>query len=201
MQSRDALSVFPNVYHEHAVYLRYICAFYNDLPPLSIFLHGHRTSWHSSASPITKVRQLDLDKAASAREVFYSLNNVRECITLSKEDVGKWQRELRAQSLGWRRMMSAEMGEPPNPCGAYCCTQFIVSADRIRRRSHAFWRGLLADLLDQQVPNVCKVSGHMLELTWGYLLGEPGNFTCRKDGWGYCGVQPIFGGSRPRGDT
>ena len=34
---------------------------------------------------------------------------------------------------------------------AYCCTQFAVSAARIRLRSHLFWRSLLADLLDPEV--------------------------------------------------
>ena len=39
--------VTPNVFHEHAVYLRYICAFYDELPALSLFVHGHKTSWHN----------------------------------------------------------------------------------------------------------------------------------------------------------
>ena len=73
---------------------------------------------------------------------------------------------------------------------AYCCTQFAVSAARIRLRSHLFWRSLLADLLDPEVPEVCKISGHMLELFWGYLLGEPADFKCRDDLWGHRGPPP-----------
>ena len=46
--------VTPNVFHEHAVYLRYICAFYDVLPPLTAFLHGHHTSWHNRASPAAR---------------------------------------------------------------------------------------------------------------------------------------------------
>ena len=73
--------------------------------------------------------------------------------------------------------MSWELGPPPPTFKqAYCCTQFAVSAARIRLRSHLFWRSLLADLLDPEVPEVCKISGHMLELFWGYLLGEPAHF-------------------------
>jgi hypothetical protein len=30
---------------------RYICAFYDQLPRLSVFLHGHHTSWHNRNSP------------------------------------------------------------------------------------------------------------------------------------------------------
>ena len=37
----------PQVWHEHAVYLRYISAFYDLLPPFSIFIHGHHESWHT----------------------------------------------------------------------------------------------------------------------------------------------------------
>lgn len=85
------------------------------------------------------------------------------------------------------REMRPALGAPPWLKESYCCTQFLVSADRIRSRPHAFWRRLLADLLDPVVPPVCKVSGHLLELTWGYLLGEPPNATCRTDGWGAAG--------------
>jgi hypothetical protein len=49
------------------------------------------------------------------------------------------------------------LGEPPALRESYCCTQFLVSRDRIRTRPHAFWRRLLADLLDPSVPHVCKV--------------------------------------------
>ena len=89
-----------------------------------------------------------------------------------------------AQAQGWSREMEPTLGAPPSLRESYCCTQFLISADRIRARPHSFWRRLLADLLDPAVPQVCKVSGHVLELTWGYLLGEPNNATCRRDGWG-----------------
>jgi len=63
-------------------------------------------------------------------------------------EVEGWQREVRAQAHGWARVLAPTLGAPPRGCGGYCCTQFLVSADRIRARPHAFWRGLLADLLD-----------------------------------------------------
>ena len=37
---------------------------------------------------------------------------------------------------------------------------------------------------------MCKISGHMLELLWGYLLGEPADFECRDDLWGHRGPPP-----------
>jgi hypothetical protein len=46
------------------------------------------------------------------------------------------------------------------------------------------------DLTVQAVPQVCKVSGHVLELTWGYLLGEPPGATCKPTGWGEAGKRP-----------
>ena len=42
---------------------------------------------------------------------------------------------------------------------------------------------------------VCKLSGHMLELFWGYLLGEPADFQCRRDLWGHRGPPPHDGSS------
>ena len=110
--------------------------------------------------------------------------------------VPSWADEMAAQRYGWVRTMSKALGEPPKLREAYCCTQFIVSADRIRRRPLSFWRRLLADLLDTGTPPVCKVSGHVLELTWGYMLGEPANATCRTDGWGTTAAQSESPASR-----
>lgn len=107
-----------------------------------------------------------------------------------------WDAEAAAQVHGWARQMRWELGPPPATFKeAYCCTQFAVSAARIRRRSHLFWRSLLADLLDPEMPAVCKLSGHMLELFWGYLLGEPADFQCRRDLWGHRGPPPHDGSS------
>lgn len=91
------------------------------------------------------------------------------------------------QVHGWARNLRPILGKPPEPPiikEAYCCTQFMVSRDRIRARPHSFWRTMLADLLDDRVPETCKISGHSLEVIWGYLLGEPADFKCRSDGWG-----------------
>ena len=189
-RSDDGLYVVPNVFHEHAVYLRYICAFYHSLPRLSIFLHGHYSSWHNKRSPpaATQLEHMDLEAAAAAGNVYRSFNDFAECW---RDGHAEWETEMLAQAHGWVRELAPTLGQPPALKEAYCCTQFIVSADRIRRRPLSFWRQLLADLLDQAVPPVCKISGHVLELTWGYLLGEPANAECRKDGWGAAG--------RPRG--
>ena len=178
----------PNVFHEHAVYLRYICAFYDQLPKLSVFLHGHRSSWHNRQSPAAdQLLRTDLQSAASAKGgVYRSFNDYSQCW---RDHDGEWATEMLAQLHGWTREIGPLLGPPPQLKESYCCTQFLVSADRIRSRPHSFWRKLLADLLDQKVPQVCKVSGHVLELTWGYLLGEPPNATCRKDGWGASGIR------------
>ena len=182
-KSRTGLYVVPNVFHEHAVYLRYICAFYHSLPKLSVFLHGHRTSWHNrGAAAVDQLLRMDL--SATVRDgasVYRSFNDYSQCW---RDGRGEWADEMLAQAQGWRREMEPIIGPPPILKESYCCTQFLVSADRIRSRPHAFWRRLLADLLDPATPQVCKVSGHVLELTWGYLLGEPANATCRKDGYG-----------------
>ena len=176
--------VVPNVFHEHAVYLRYICAFYDRLPRLTAFLHGHATSWHNHNSASSQLLQMDLAAAARAGQVYRSFNDYKECW---RDGRGEWHDEMLAQAQGWAREMAPFVGAEPPLKESYCCTQFVVSADRIRARPHAFWRHLLADLLDPAVPQVCKVSGHVLELTWGLLLGEPANATCRRDGWGATG--------------
>ena len=187
--SASELYVVPNVFHEHAVYLRYICAFYDVLPKLSVFLHGHHHSWHNRRAPpaADQLLRIDLTTAAEAGDVYRSFNDFEECWRDGPS--GDWALELQAQLHGWRREMQPSIGAPPSIREAYCCTQFLVSADRIRKRPLAFWRRLLADLLDLSVPQVCKVSGHVLEMTWGYLLGEPADATCKKSGWGEAGAR------------
>ena len=87
--------------------------------------------------------------------MYVSFNELKECM----RPAAQWQAEVAAQLHGWARQLLHEVGPPPATFGeAYCCTQFAVSAARIRRRSHAFWRALLADLLDGEVPAVCKLS-------------------------------------------
>ena len=183
------LYVVPNVFHEHAVYLRYICAFYDRLPKLSVFLHGHRTSWHNRhTAAVDALLKMDLQAAASGGSVYRSFNDYSQCW---RDGRGEWADEMLAQRQGWMREMEPGVGAAPSLKESYCCTQFLVSADRIRKRPHEFWRRLLADLLDPAVPQVCKVSGHVLELTWGYLLGEPANATCRRDGYGAAHPQQV----------
>ena len=75
---------------------RYICAFYDDLPRLSVFLHGHETSWHHRRKPTAaeQLRRLDLRGAAQAGGVYLSFNDYQECW---REGSGEWERELVAQ--------------------------------------------------------------------------------------------------------
>ena len=186
-QASALLSVTPNLWHEHAVYLHYISAFYDSLPPLTAFVHGHYRSWHNRlrAPAIVQLSQMDLATIGAKGDTYYSFNDLQQCMKPREED---WQKEMNSMRPSYERMLEQALGPPPERlCHAYCCTQFLVSRDRIRRHSHQFYRELLADLLDEQVPIACKISGHFLEYTWGFLLGEPANFTCRGDGWGYKG--------------
>ena len=88
--------VTPNVFHEHAVYLRYICAFYETLPALSLFVHGHKTSWHNRRTPPvpTQLRSIDLRKAAVEGGVYKSFNDVQQCW---RDGEALWRAETAAQ--------------------------------------------------------------------------------------------------------
>ena len=94
---RDLL-LEPNVGHEHAVYLRYIVAFYHALPPISIFLHGHRQSWHEApTSAIVKLAQIRIEELSGSSDVYRSLNAHRNCVKEPDRD-GGWSKELAAQA-------------------------------------------------------------------------------------------------------
>eukprot|EP00966_Prymnesium_polylepis_P188480 4367610-Prymnesium_polylepis.1 len=104
--------VTPNVFHEHAVYLRYICAFYDELPVLSLFIHGHRTSWHNRRAPPvgTQLGSINLGAAAAAGGVFKSFNDVQECW---RDGPTMWRAEIAAQVHGWARNLRPILGAAP----------------------------------------------------------------------------------------
>ncbi|KAL3892905.1 MAG: hypothetical protein SGPRY_014668 [Prymnesium sp.] len=88
--------VTPNVFHEHAVYLRYICAFYNELPALSLFVHGHKSSWHHRKTPSVAIqlKSINVDEAARKGGVYKSFNDVGQCW---REGDVAWRAEIAAQ--------------------------------------------------------------------------------------------------------
>ena len=92
---------------------------------------------------------------------------------------------MEGNAEAWARQARPFVGAPPLALReTQCCAQFLVSRDRIQARPRVFWESLLEDLLDASVPQSCKLSEHVLELSWAWLLGEPIDTNCTEDGWG-----------------
>ena len=180
--------VSPNVFKEAAVFLWYIVAFYDRLPRLTFFLHGHNDSWHNRFSKHPKspphldfFREETVRQLAASDQVYRSFNDLTYYNRFGPKE---WRRWLAAQRPGYERLLQPTIGTPPS-LAAYCCSQFVVSAARIRGRPLAFWRTLLAALLDvKRTPRLCVPSSHLLEIVWGVLLGEPAEAPCHEAGWG-----------------
>lgn len=78
----------PNKGHEVSAYLEYIIKNYNNLTDISVFLHGHRSSWHN----------VDVDSYLNNEELFvrdyYNINliasprNGESLWTLGEEAIG-----------------------------------------------------------------------------------------------------------------
>lgn len=65
------LRIPKNKGHEAMVYLSYIIDNYDDLPWVSIFIHGHRNAWHQEDDVVMLLRRLN--KTASAEAGYISL--------------------------------------------------------------------------------------------------------------------------------
>ena len=96
----------------------------------------------------------------------------------------------------WTRHVGRFVGPPPRLRFSYCCVQLIVSRDLIRRRPRAMWESLLQELLDERSPRTCKISEHMLELSWAWLLGaQPQVEADCAERWGEGGAGGAANGS------
>jgi hypothetical protein len=180
--------------NEAMVYLSYIIDHYNMLADVNIFIHAHRYTWHNndlfgSDSAMT-IRHLSDERVI--REGYMNLRcmfypgcpawlrpNAREEVEEKKEEmlVGQAWKELFPNDL-----MPDVLGQP-------CCSQFALSADRIRAIPLDEYNRLRRWLLKTKLQN--NMSGRVFEYLWHFLwTGKnvlcPAMHECYCDGFGAC---------------
>jgi len=168
--------------HECGGILSYIVRNYDNLPNVTVFLHGHplrgifsrmqeHRDFHSDPHIFHTIRAM----ANSSDKISHcSLNTMYLDWRLPSEPpwyVRGWRKEF-ARRRGFedvRRILSPLIPSQGTCC--FCCSQFAVSRARIHLHPPSFYKQLLAfvqDALDD-TDSGCN----LLEFVWHLIFGEP----------------------------
>lgn len=131
-------------------YLTFIINHYDILPDFTVFVHGHRRSWHQPEPLPLKLGALNV--TALLADNYINLRCARNpgCteetyISASAVQDGETRIQAKLMPGFWRTMFPEAlgylgMGSPPDAIGVPCCAQFAVSKAAIRLRSLDFWK-------------------------------------------------------------
>ncbi|KXT01956.1 hypothetical protein AC579_8058 [Pseudocercospora musae] len=173
--------------HEAMAYLSYMIDFYDSLPDISIFMHGHKTAWHNNdlldMSSSAMVRYLSREKVQ--RDGYMNLrchwnpgcpDHLHPFATEYDEDKSE---ELLIKDA-WMQAFEVEESQVPEMLAQPCCSQFAYEHFRD-------W--LLASQLTDYV------TGRIFEYFWQYMLNKtpvlcPDPRVCYCEGYGVCFESP-----------
>jgi hypothetical protein len=144
----------PNRGKEASTYLEYIINNYDKLTDYTIFLHGHRSSYHHAQNMDEKLKEIKFTKP-------YSDFN----------DYPPWP--LTASAIAYltpyKDQLAAILG--PFNTGDIIykpCAQFYASAETIRSRPLHVYQQLYTFLMN--CPELGEISGRIFEWLWHFIL-------------------------------
>jgi hypothetical protein len=155
--------VVPNLAHEALPYLRFIIDHYDDLPRRTVFLHGHRASWHNKdMAAVLRALNWDLE---------YANLNFNSGLHLAPDAPAEGGGPMRYGYIKavWPSFFEPWFGPIPPYFNVHCCGQFLVSRDAIRALPLAFWQTYYTLALRSPfvVPaNLAILFEHM----WGFVM-------------------------------
>lgn len=191
-----ALHTSVNKAHEALPYLTYILQHYDDpsLADINIFLHAHRSAWHTPELLNHDALQVIL-RLSSPYVTRHGYTNLRchwdpGCPTRlhpGRIDRDKSRPEQLVIAVTWPLLFPDE--PVPDALGAPCCGQFAVSAQRIRAIPKAHFQRYHDWALTTRESDY--VSGRVFEYLWQKIFtGEeqlcPDARACYCDGYGVC---------------
>ncbi|KAE8441301.1 hypothetical protein EG329_005531 [Mollisiaceae sp. DMI_Dod_QoI] len=164
--------------NEAISYLTYLHDFYNDLPDISIFIHGSDSSWHIDGVLDHSTRQalnrLDLEEVRKRGYLNLRTSWENACpiwintsITLADPRFDEKLREEEPyikgaiQEMFPRRKVPAGLASP-------CCSQFAVTKERIRSIPRAQYKSAIDWLMNTELES--KISGRIWEHLWHWLF-------------------------------
>ncbi|KAF2251912.1 hypothetical protein BU26DRAFT_516639 [Trematosphaeria pertusa] len=167
---------FPaNKGHEAMMYLSYIITNYNSLPNYSLFIHGHRQSWHQEGDMVDLINSLQIQALERDGYVPLRCDWYPSCpaeIRPLDHDATVWgpgvHREDAEREIGksWKELFGSI--ELPRTIASQCCAQFAVTRDTIHRRSRADYERMREWLLRSEL--IDDISGRVFEKLWAYIM-------------------------------
>ncbi|QIX02096.1 hypothetical protein AMS68_007613 [Peltaster fructicola] len=164
---------------EAAAYLSYIVDFYDVLPKYTVFIHSIRHQWHNdflgdTTIPILKrLRHESADRVGFANlkcSHFPGCPLLLEPLTPSPKDLKKNNIRARFPDV-YQHFFNTTRAEVPEAIGAACCAEFVVSRDRIRKRSRAEYERML-EWLERNEVDSARDAGWVFEVTWHIIFGK-----------------------------
>jgi len=152
-----------NTANEASAFLKFIVDYYDALPEVMVFLHGHRYAYHQE-----DVLSLLDGLEASTLPGYCNLNLA---VWGLKED--PLRRPLYEEHRGW---LEKWLGALPPLLLDRCCAQFIVRRECVRLRPRAFYEEALHHAYYDAEPGDVEANrrlGLLFEWLWHYLFGEP----------------------------
>lgn len=175
----EYLSIPINKGHEAMVYLTYIINEYDRLPPYTVFVHGHKESWHQEGNIVHLVNALQIPALEKAGYVPLRCDWYPSCPAeinpLTKDGI-VWgpgvHRQDAEDAIGqvWSRFFPGV--EIPHTIASQCCAQFAVTRDAIRGRPKEQYITMRDWLTETTLHD--DISGRVLEKLWAYIMtNEP----------------------------
>ncbi|KAF2213743.1 hypothetical protein CERZMDRAFT_26142, partial [Cercospora zeae-maydis SCOH1-5] len=186
--------------NEAMVYLSYIIDNYDSLLPISVFIHGHSAAWHNNMilgySTAQMLQRLQFDKVQ--KDGYYNLRChfnpgcPEHLFPFATEyDQGKAEELLIKDA--WQQIFEVSEWQVPSVLAQPCCSQFAVTAERIRsvpRKTYVHFQKWLL-----YTPMSDFMTGRVFEYLWQYVfIGSPvwciDPRVCYCGGYGVCHEDP-----------
>lgn len=164
----------------------------DTMPDLLVFIHAHRTAWHTILSQELFLKRLAafppsptvindiyngyvpfncLEKELSPQSFVNTRNYDANADTLTAE---RWRENLVGTvRQAWREVFQKHLGDIPDLIELPCCASFITTKEAIQSRSRQFY----VDLRDWMLNGVGngptmndKQQGLSVEMTWGLIF-------------------------------
>jgi hypothetical protein len=168
---------FPvNKGHEAMMFLSYVINNHDSLPDYSIFVHGHRKSWHQEEDIVELIENLRLQTLEqvgyiSLRCDWYP-SCPREMRLVDHDAVGWGQIDFREEvemelEKAWPWLFGNDT-EIPRTLSSQCCAQFALTRKAILQRPRWEYERMRQWLVDTDLDDA--VSGRVLEKLWAYIF-------------------------------
>jgi len=150
--------MLPNKGREASSLLKFIIAFYDELPKRIAFVHGHEFAWHQRFDLLSAIHCAKKDKTfVSLNVIFMDDRNMSNPTYIGIKDI--WAEHFKPY-------LKIDF---PDRVFHDCCAQFIVSRAAIRRipkRGYEHWLQLLMSTAHDSILSV------QFEYLWHIIFGE-----------------------------